>query len=71
MVGVGISGWLADNLGWKAVFWMGAVVNFIVVPFWVICVRNSPKEHPWLSPYEEKILLSTKHIKIQVRITLI
>lgn len=70
MVGVLVSGalcgWMAETVGWESVFWLAGGINLLLCPFWIFMVRNSPKEHPWLSAYEEKILESTKHIKVQV-----
>ncbi|KAL7640699.1 UNVERIFIED_CONTAM: hypothetical protein RMT77_008974 [Armadillidium vulgare] len=62
-LGVFLSGWLSEALGWPSLFYIGGVLNLIVAPFWMIVATNNPFDHPWLTNYERELLKDKKHIR--------
>ena len=44
--------WLITNHGWRAAFWFSAMVGLIVGTVWWFAARDTPEEHPAVSPME-------------------
>jgi MFS transporter, ACS family, glucarate transporter len=44
--------WIIDNHGWRAAFWFSALVGIIAGAIWWFAARNTPEEHPAVSPAE-------------------
>jgi len=44
--------WLIANHGWRAAFWFSAVVGLIAGAVWWYAARDTPEEHPRISPAE-------------------
>ncbi|RXG52839.1 Sialin [Armadillidium vulgare] len=65
-IGFFSSGWMTYQFGWRSVFYFEGLLCFAVLPLWFIFVRNSPFDHPWLSNYEENILIENKIIKTKL-----
>jgi len=46
--------WLITHHGWRAAFWFSAVVGFAVGAVWWQLARDTPEEHPGMTPVELK-----------------
>ena len=44
--------WFITNQGWRAAFWFSAVVGLIAGAIWWYAARDTPEEHPAVSPGE-------------------
>jgi ACS family glucarate transporter-like MFS transporter len=44
--------YLMSNYGWRASFWASAGLGLVAGAIWYFVARNSPREHPWVSPNE-------------------
>jgi MFS transporter, ACS family, glucarate transporter len=44
--------WLIANHGWRAAFWFSAIVGIVAGMVWWLVARDTPEEHPAVSPYE-------------------
>jgi ACS family glucarate transporter-like MFS transporter len=44
--------WFITNQGWRAAFWFSAVVGLIAGAIWWYASRDTPEEHPAVSPAE-------------------
>lgn len=66
VVATGTSGWIINHLGWEWVFYGGGILSLLWTPLWLALVRNSPKNHPFISSHELSILSYNIHIKPKV-----
>jgi ACS family glucarate transporter-like MFS transporter len=49
--------WLITNHGWRAAFWFSALIGCLAGILWWFAARDTPEEHPAVSPAElQKIL---------------
>lgn len=46
--------WLITNHGWRAAFWFSALIGFLAGILWWYAARDTPEEHPAVSPAELK-----------------
>jgi len=46
--------WLITHHGWRAAFWFSALVGFAVGAVWWLLARDTPEEHPGMTPQELK-----------------
>jgi ACS family glucarate transporter-like MFS transporter len=46
--------WLITHHGWRAAFWFSALVGFAVGAVWWLLARDTPEEHPGMTPKELK-----------------
>jgi len=46
--------WLITHHGWRAAFWFSALIGFAVGTVWWLLSRDTPEEHPGMSPEELK-----------------
>lgn len=46
--------WLITHHGWRAAFWFSALVGFAVGAVWWLLARDTPEEHPGMTPEELK-----------------
>jgi MFS transporter, ACS family, glucarate transporter len=44
--------WLIANHGWRAAFWFSALIGVVAGIVWWFAARDSPEEHPAVSPSE-------------------
>ncbi len=44
--------------GWRASFWICALVGLIVGGLWYVMARDNPEQHPWVSPKEDAYILA-------------
>ena len=44
------------NYGWRASFWCSAVIGLAAGAIWYVLARNTPKEHPWLTEDEGRLI---------------
>jgi MFS transporter, ACS family, glucarate transporter len=44
--------WTITQHGWRAAFWFSAILGMIVGAIWWYVSRDTPNEHPWVSPAE-------------------
>jgi ACS family glucarate transporter-like MFS transporter len=44
--------WIIVNQGWRAAFWFSAIVGLIAGAVWWFVARDTPEEHPAVSPSE-------------------
>ena len=44
--------WIIDHQGWRAAFWFSAIVGIIAGAVWWLAARDTPEEHPAVSPAE-------------------
>jgi len=60
--GLPLSGYIAAELGWRAVFYIEAAIAAALIVLWLLFVYDSPQQHPRIS-LDEKLLIekSTDH----------
>jgi ACS family glucarate transporter-like MFS transporter len=46
--------WLIAHHGWRSAFWFSAAVGFIAAAVWWLTARDTPEQHPGVSPAELK-----------------
>ncbi|KAK3875007.1 hypothetical protein Pcinc_015563 [Petrolisthes cinctipes] len=63
LVAMGTSGWIIEHLGWEWVFYGGGILSLLWTPLWLAFVRNSPKNHPFVTPQEFSLLSLNIHVK--------
>ena len=44
--------WIVTHQGWRSSFWFSAVVGFILGGIWFLISRDTPEQHPYVSPEE-------------------
>ncbi|HEY8997852.1 MAG TPA: MFS transporter [Edaphobacter sp.] len=44
--------WIITQHGWRAAFWFSAILGLIAGAIWWYASRDTPDEHPWVSPAE-------------------
>jgi MFS transporter, ACS family, glucarate transporter len=44
--------YIVTTLGWRASFWISAAIGFLAGLIWFLIARDSPEQHPWVSPAE-------------------
>jgi len=44
--------WLILQHGWRSAFWFSAVVGVLAGGVWWLISRDTPEQHPWVSPEE-------------------
>jgi ACS family glucarate transporter-like MFS transporter len=42
--------------GWRASFWLCALIGIVAGAIWFAIARDTPAEHPWVSPHEKEII---------------
>ncbi len=59
-IGAGITSplitYLLIHSGWRASFWVSAVLGFIAGGIWYVIARDKPRQHPWISADEVKFI---------------
>ena len=57
-IGAGISPPLITRImqhhGWRASFWVCAAIGIVAGAIWFAIARDTPAQHPWLSPLEQE-----------------
>ena len=53
-----LAGYIADNMGWEAVFYVTGSLSLFWVVFWFLLVADTPDQHPRISQ-EEKLYIKT------------
>ena len=69
MLGMISAGYIIEGLGWQWVFYIQGILPFLWLPFWWFLVRNDPKDHPFITPYEKALLAENKRVSTKVRLT--
>ena len=54
-----LAGFIADSLGWEAVFYITGVLNMLWVVAWFLLVADSPAQHRLISPEERDFIQSS------------
>jgi ACS family glucarate transporter-like MFS transporter len=49
--------WLITNHGWRAAFWFSAIIGIVAGIVWWFAARDTPEEHPRVSPLELQTIL--------------
>ena len=49
--------WLISNHGWRAAFWFSAIIGVVAGIVWWYAARDTPEEHPHVSPLELQTIL--------------
>jgi ACS family glucarate transporter-like MFS transporter len=44
--------WIIKNQGWRSAFWFSAIIGLIAGAIWWYAARDTPEEHPAVSPAE-------------------
>lgn len=52
VVGMPVSGWLVEGIGWTAPFYFYGVAGLVWYLFWLWLVFEKPRSHPTISPQE-------------------
>lgn len=52
--------WIISRFGWRSSFWFCAVVGIVASLVWYALARDTPEEHPLVSPKELKLIQSTR-----------
>lgn len=47
-----------SRYGWRASFWLSALIGLAAGAIWYALCRNKPKEHPWISEDELQVIQS-------------
>lgn len=48
--------YLMVHYGWRSSFWCSAALGLVAGCVWYYVARNTPREHPWLSPQEREVI---------------
>jgi ACS family glucarate transporter-like MFS transporter len=48
--------YLMQHAGWRASFWVSAILGVIVGGVWYVIARDTPKQHPWISQREMHLI---------------
>ena len=48
--------YLVAHAGWRASFWVSAVLGLIAGVVWYFIARDKPNQHPWISPGEVSLI---------------
>jgi ACS family sodium-dependent inorganic phosphate cotransporter len=59
------SGWIVENMGWPASFYLFGAVGFIWAVVWVLKAYENPGDHPHISPSELELLQNQQPVKGQ------
>ncbi|KAI1716539.1 major facilitator superfamily domain-containing protein [Ditylenchus destructor] len=51
-----LAGFLAENFGWPSVFYVHAVLGFIIFTLWTLLYRDHPQTHPCVSKAELELI---------------
>src|ERR1700743_3664580 len=49
--------WLITSHGWRAAFWFSAIIGVVAGIVWWFAARDTPEEHPQVSPLELQTIL--------------
>ncbi|ENN73149.1 hypothetical protein HUJ04_008939 [Dendroctonus ponderosae] len=49
-------GAIIEHLGWNWAFWTCGILGLLWTVLWVIFVRDSPEQHPWISSAEKEYI---------------
>ena len=52
--------WVASHYGWRASFWFCAFAGILVGLGWYVMARDTPEQHPFISPDELKLIQTTR-----------
>jgi ACS family glucarate transporter-like MFS transporter len=44
------------NYGWRESFWASAVLGLVAGGIWYLIARDTPAQHPWVSPQERELI---------------
>ncbi len=58
IVGVFVSGWIVNWLGWRWTFIIFGALGLIWVPIWWVLIRDTPQSHPWVNDRELRFIQS-------------
>jgi MFS transporter, ACS family, glucarate transporter len=61
-LGVPIFAWLITDHGWRASFWFSAVLGVAAGLVWFAISRDTPEQHPRISPAELTLIQSTRNV---------
>ena len=56
IVGVFVSGWIVQWLGWQWTFIIFGALGLIWVPIWWVLIRDTPQSHPWVNDRELRFI---------------
>ncbi|KAG4068165.1 hypothetical protein HA402_001590 [Bradysia odoriphaga] len=59
VVGLPVSGLLADHAGWESIFYVVGSVALLWYIIWLILIRGSPESDPFISKYEKNYIAIT------------
>ncbi|XP_063605744.1 vesicular glutamate transporter 2.2-like isoform X2 [Penaeus indicus] len=68
MVALGGSGLVVEWFGWRWVFWIGGLLALAWTPLWLALVRESPEEHPSITPEEKSLLAVNLDVRPRKRV---
>ncbi|XP_066961036.1 sialin-like isoform X2 [Macrobrachium rosenbergii] len=63
LIALGGSGYIVSVLGWQWVFYGGGILAILWTPLWLFFVTNDPQQHPYISKYEQELLLVNESIQ--------
>ena len=55
-----IGGFLSESFGWVSVFYFSTTCNVIWTVIWLVLIRNSPEEHPFISESEKSYIMKNR-----------
>jgi MFS transporter, ACS family, solute carrier family 17 (sodium-dependent inorganic phosphate cotransporter), other len=58
VVAMPASGLLAGAYGWESVFYVFGAIGVVWLVLWMIIVRRSPEEDPWISEEEKRYIVT-------------
>lgn len=59
VVGLPLSGLLADNAGWQSIFYVIGSITLLWYLIWLILIRESPENDSFISSYERNYIATT------------
>jgi ACS family glucarate transporter-like MFS transporter len=52
--------WIVTEYGWRASFWFCALLGLVAGVVWYMLARDTPEQHPHVSPEELKLIQATR-----------
>ncbi len=62
-ISVPVLTWILAHYGWRASFWFSALVGIVVGLAWFIAARDTPEQHPYVTPAELKLIQTTRTVE--------
>ncbi|XP_063222060.1 sialin-like [Bacillus rossius redtenbacheri] len=68
IVSSSLTGYLIDNCGWEAVFYIFAGMKCLSLCLWFLLIHDTPQQHPRISEEEKNYIVSTVKKETEVKL---